>query len=125
MSGSVYARTRRRNPATGEVLMSGNTWELAPAPAAEIVAMTLRTQLGACALDLGLGVDWESLRKVATGAPASARAAILAGLDRLVRAGVIADLAVTVRGDSGDRLLYEIQYRDTRSAGRTRITGAV
>lgn len=125
MSGSVYARTRRRNPATGEVLMAGNTWEVSPAPAAELVAMTLRTQLGACALDTGLGVDWESLRKVATGAPAAARAAILTGLDRLVRAGVIADLTVSVRVDSGDRMLYEIQYRDTRSAGRTRITGAV
>lgn len=125
MSGSVYARTRRRNPATGEVLMAGNTWEISPAPAAELVAMTLRTQLGACALDTGLGVDWESLRKAATGAPAAARAAIITGLDRLVRAGVIADLTVSVRVDSGDRMLYEIQYRDTRSAGRTRITGAV
>ncbi len=125
MSGSVYARTRRRNPATGEVLMAGNTWELSPAPAAELVAMVLRTQLGGCALDPGLGVDWATLRKVATGAPALARDAITTGLQRLVRAGIIADLAVSVRVDTGDRMLYEIVYRDTRSAGRTRVTGAV
>jgi hypothetical protein len=32
---------------------------------------------------------------------------------------------VSVRVDTGDRMLYEIVYRDTRSAGRTRVTGAV
>ena len=105
--------------------MAGNTWELSPAPAAELVAMVLRTQLGGCALDPGFGVDWATLRKVATGAPALARDAITTGLQRLVRAGIIADLAVSVRVDTGDRMLYEIVYRDTRSAGRTRVTGAV
>ena len=69
--------------------MAGNTWELSPAPAAELVAMVLRTQLGGCALDPGLGVDWATLRKVATGAPALARDAITTGLQRLVRAGQV------------------------------------
>lgn len=122
----TYAITRKRTPSTGEVLLDGVRWARATAPMAEIVAMTLRTQLGACAVDLELGVDWRSIAKLSTGAPATARTAIETALGRYVRAGQITDLSVSTRVDA-NRLWYEVSYRDPRltTANPIRITGAV
>ena len=122
----TYAVTRARVPSTGEVTMTGNTWRRSTAPMAEIVAMTLRTQLGACLVAPTLGIDWASIAKLGTGAATTARATILAGLGRYVRSGQITDLTVdTVT--TGDRLEYTIAYRDPRATTllRTRITGAI
>lgn len=106
--------------------MVGNTWRRSTAPMAEIVAMTLRTQLGACLVAPTLGIDWASIAKLGTGAATTARTTILAGLARYVRSGQITDLTVdTVT--TGDRLEYTIAYRDPRATTllRTRITGAI
>jgi hypothetical protein len=50
----TYAVTRARVPSTGELSMVGNNWRRSTAPMAEIVTMTLRTQLGACLVALVL-----------------------------------------------------------------------
>jgi hypothetical protein len=122
----TYAVTRARAPSTGEVLMTGNIWTASRAPMAEIIAMTLRTQLGGCLVAPTLGIDWARIAKLGTGAATTARATILAGLGQYVRSGQITDLTVdTVT--SGDRLEYTIAYRDPRATTllRTRITGAI
>ena len=122
----TYAVTRARVPSTGELSMVGNTGRRSTAPMAEIVAMTLRTQLGGCLVAPTLGIDWASIAKLGTGAATTARTTILAGLGRYVRSGQITDLTVdTVT--TGDRLEYTIAYRDPRATTllRTRITGAI
>jgi hypothetical protein len=122
----TYAVTRARVPSTGELSMVGNNWRRSTAPMAEIVAMTLRTQLGGCLVAPTLGIDWASIAKLGTGAATTARTTILAGLGRYVRSGQITDLTVdTVT--TGDRLEYTIAYRDPRATTllRTRITGAI
>ena len=122
----TYAVTRARVPSTGELSMVGNTWRRSSAPMAEIVAMTLRTQLGGCLVAPTLGIDWASIAKLGTGAATTARTTILAGLARYVRSGQITDLTVdTVT--TGGRLEYTIAYRDPRATTllRTRITGAI
>ena len=122
----TYAVTRARVPSTGELSMVGNNWRRSTAPMAEIIAMTLRTQLGGCLVAPTLGIDWASIAKLGTGAATTARTTILAGLGRYVRSGQITDLTVdTVT--TGDRLEYTIAYRDPRATTllRTRITGAI
>jgi hypothetical protein len=122
----TYAVTRARVPSTGELSMVGNDWRRSTAPMSEIIAMTLRTQLGGCLVAPTLGIDWASIAKLGTGAATTARTTILAGLGRYVRSGQITDLTVdTVT--SGDRLEYTIAYRDPRATTllRTRITGAI
>lgn len=122
----TYAITRKRKPSTGELLLENRRWVPATAPMAEVVAMTLRTQLGGCAVDPDLGVDWRSISKLATNAPAQAQTVIEVALARYVRDGQITDLAVETRVDAG-RLWYEISYRDPRltTANPVRITGAI
>lgn len=122
----TYAITRRRDPTTGEVQMTANEWSRSPAPMSEVVAMTLRTQIGACLVDPGLGVDWAKLSKLGTGATATARTTIEAALTRYVRSGQIIGLVVST-AVVGDRMTYEVSYRDPRAttANRTRITGAL
>jgi hypothetical protein len=122
----TYAVTRARVPSTGELSMVGNNWRRSTAPMSEIIAMTLRTQLGGCLVAPTLGIDWASIAKLGTGAATTARTTILAGLGRYVRSGQITDLTVdTVT--TGDRLEYTIAYRDPRATTllRTRITGAI
>ena len=122
----TYAVTRARVPSTGELSMTGNNWRRSTAPMSEIIAMTLRTQLGGCLVAPTLGIDWASIAKLGTGAATTARTTILAGLGRYVRSGQITDLTVdTVT--TGDRLEYTIAYRDPRATTllRTRITGAI
>jgi hypothetical protein len=122
----TYAVTRARVPSTGELSMVGNNWRRSTAPMSEIIAMTLRTQLGGCLVAPALGIDWASIAKLGTGAATTARTTILAGLGRYVRSGQITDLTVdTVT--TGDRLEYTIAYRDPRATTllRTRITGAI
>lgn len=120
-----YAYTRRRNPQTGEVLLDGNRWERSPAPMSEVVAMTMRTQLGACVLDPGLGVDWRSVDKLAPGAAALAQYVIEQGLARYVTAGLIRSLSVTTR-NVGSYIEYSVTYIDPRMpATRPRHGGAI
>lgn len=121
-----YAVTRKRTPTTGDPLMDGNEWERATAPMSEVVAMTMRTQAGACAVDVGLGVDWNAVNKLQTGAEATARYVIEKALARYVAAGLITKPLVTAT-IAGNWLVWSVTYtdpRDTASRPRT-ITGAV
>lgn len=121
-----YAVTRKRNPSTGDPLMDGNEWERAVAPMSEVVAMTMRTQAGACAVDVGLGVDWNAVQKFQTGAEATARYVIEKGLARYVASGLITKPLVTA-SIRGNWLEWTVTYTDPRdAAARPRtITGAV
>lgn len=119
-----YAYTRRRDPQTGEVLLDGNVWERSPAPMSEVVAMTIRTQAGACAIDPGLGVDWRSIDRLGPGATATAQHAIEQALARYVAAGLIRAVSVTT-GRQGSLITYNVTYIDPRMpATRQRINGA-
>lgn len=124
---TVYAITRKRDPSTGDVLMDAaphaNQWAHSSAPMTEVVAMTLRTQLGACMVDEGLGVDWRKISKLTTGAAALARFEIERGLARYVRAGRIASLLVEATV-TGNRCEYAVTFTDPRLQTRPRITGS-
>lgn len=121
-----YAYTRARQASTGDVLMApapnANRWQVASAPMAQVVAMTMRTQLGACVLDPGLGVSWRSVEKLATGAAATARFAIDQALARYVSAGLITNVVVSATV-IGTRLEWDVAFNDPRTATRPRITG--
>jgi len=121
-----YAYTRSRAASTGEVLMApapnANRWLLATAPMAQVVAMVMRTQLGACAIDPDLGVNWRSVEKLSTGASATARFAIDQALARYVSAGLITNV-VTAATVTGTRLEWDVAFTDPRTATRPRITG--
>lgn len=121
-----YAYTRARQASTGDVLMAAppnaNRWQVAAAPMAQVVAMVMRTQLGACVLDPGLGVNWRSVEKLATGAAATARFAIDQALARYVSAGLITNVVVSATV-IGTRLEWDVAFNDPRTATRPRITG--
>ncbi len=118
-----YAYTRSRAPTTGEVLLVGNEWVASTAPMSEVVAMTMRTQAGACVLDPGLGVNWRAIDKLAPGAAATAQYVIEQSLARYVVAGLIRAVAVTAT-NTGTRIDYTVTYTDPRQpAARPRIRG--
>jgi|DEB19_MinimDraft_3_1074340.scaffolds.fasta_scaffold31742_2 hypothetical protein len=121
-----YAYTRSREPSTGDVLMAppprANRWLPAAAPMAQVVAMTMRTQLGACAVDLGLGVNWRSIEKLSTGAAATARFVIEQGLARYVAAALITNVVVSAVV-TGSRVEWDVAFTDPRTQTRPRITG--
>ena len=118
-----YAYTRSRAPTTGEVLLAGNEWVASTAPMSEVVAMTMRTQSGACVLDPGLGVNWRAVDRLAPGAAATAQYVIEQSLARYVTAGLIRAVAVTAT-NTGTRIDYTVTYVDPRQpAARPRIRG--
>ena len=119
-----YAYARSRDPNSGDVILSGNEWVAATAPMAQVVAMTVRTQLGACAIDPGLGVDWRAIDRLAPGAAATAQHVIEQGLARYVTAGLIRAVSVATV-NRGTFIEYDITYVDPRMpAARPRIRGA-
>jgi hypothetical protein len=121
-----YAYTRSRAPSTGDVLMSpapyANLWLPAQAPMAQVVAMVMRSQLGGCAVDPGLGVNWKGIDRLTTGAAATARFVIEQGLARYVSTGLITNLVVTA-DVAGSRVEWVVTYTDPRTQARPRITG--
>lgn len=125
-----YAIAESISAATGEVQWDAtrNTWLLAESPATERVVIALRTQLGACPVMPTLGVDWASVNKLSTDAPARAEAAVRAGLRRYVDSGAITNL--TVRVDvfpARNRMEFDVSFVDPRlsSARPQRVTGQV
>ena len=123
-----YAYARVLDPGTGALTYpagSSGDFVAAPSPALEIVKRTLRTPRGACLAQPSLGVDWSRVNILRTTAEADGRAVILAALQPLVTARVIAGLTVTVEVDPGrGRLLYSVDFLDVRLAQRQRTTGA-
>jgi hypothetical protein len=122
-----YTITRKRAPTTGEPLMAAapnaNRWAIAAAPMTEPVAMTMRSQLGACALDPSLGVNWRAIDKLRTGASATARFVIEQALARYVTAGLIANVVVAAEV-VGARVEWDVAFTDPRTKTRPRITGS-
>jgi hypothetical protein len=109
--------TRALDDTGNPTLDAIGTWSRATSPSGEMVRLALRTQLGACVVDPELGVDWRRIQKLRTSAPADAETAIRAGLARLLRLGLIRDLAVRVKVRAAvGRIDYEVDYRDTSSA---------
>ena len=126
----TYAIAESISAATGEVQWDDtrNTWLLAPSPATELVVIALRTQLGSCPVMPSLGVDWDSVNKLSTDAPARAEAAVRAGLKRYIDAGQIADLKVRVDVYPARNLIaFDVSFVDTRlpTSTRQRVTGQV
>lgn len=125
-----YAIAESISGATGEVQWDAtrNAWREAESPATELVVIALRTQLGSCPVMPDLGVDWASVNKLSTDAPARAEAAVRAGLRRYVDAGQITNL--TVRVDvfpARNRMDYDVSFIDPKlsSARPQRVTGQV
>lgn len=122
----VYAFTPRRDPTSGEVVLDGNRWAASPAPMAEVVLMVLRTRRGQCLADPTLGVAWDRVNKIGTGAAATAKAVIEEALRFLVNDGQIARLAVKAEVDArAGALAYEVTFTDPRLDRRSTIRGAV
>lgn len=121
----VYAYTRHRDPTSGEVILSGNEWEASRAPMTEVVAMTLRTWAGTCAVDPALGVAWATVNRLAPGAAATVQYVISQALARYVSAGLITGLAVAATQAASTRIDYVVSFSDPRmDGGPLRITGA-
>jgi hypothetical protein len=99
-----------------------NLWLPAQAPMAQVVAMVMRSQLGGCAVDPGLGVNWKAIDRLTTGAAATARFVIEQGLARYVSTGLITNLVVTA-DVAGSRVEWVVTYTDPRTQARPRITG--
>lgn len=124
----TYAVTRARSGVAGEVQWDAtrNTWKRSTSPATELVTIALLTQRGECIVDRDLGVDWNAVDKLRTDAQATARAVILAGLARYVRAGQIRDVVVEVdvypvRG----MIAFDVSFVDVQLSTQTRqrVTG--
>jgi len=126
----TYSITRARSGVAGEVQWDAtrNTWKRATSPATELVTIALRCQRGACPVDPALGVDWSSVDKLRTDAPARAEAAIRAGLARYVSSGQITDLAVRVDVFPARGLIaFDVSFVDVQLSTQTRqrVTGEV
>lgn len=121
----TYAVTRALQPDGGPTLTARGEWTRGASPALEQVLLALRTQLGEAPADPELGVDWRRIDKLRTSAPADAETAIRAGLSRLVRAGTIRDLAVSVRVSAArGTLTYSVEFVDVLLAA-SRSTGPI
>lgn len=120
----TYAVTRDLSADTGNPSTDPRTgaWVRASSPATAMVLLALRTPLGTCPVDPGLGVDWRSVDKLRTSAPADAVTAIRAGLARLVSGGWVADLDATAKVRAGGVLSYSVTFLDVRLATRRTIT---
>lgn len=119
----TYAVTRSRSGVAGEVRWDStrNTWLRAQSPATELVIIALRTQLGECIVDRELGVDWAAVDKLRSDAPATARAAIIAGLHRYVTAGFISDVDAVVSVFPVRGVLeFDVSFVDVRLGTQTR-----
>ena len=125
-----YAVTRARSGVGGEVKWdaSRNAWQRSASPATELVTIALLCQRGGCPTDPDLGVDWASVNKLRTDAPATARAAILAGLKRYVDAGQIRDVKADVRVFPARGVLeFDVSFIDVQlgAQSRQRVRGEV
>lgn len=119
----TYAVTRARSGVDCEVQWDAarNSWRRSESPATELVTIALSCQRGACPTDPDLGVDWDAVDKLRTDAPATARAAILAGLKRYSDAGQIRDVVVEVEVYSARGLLaFDVSFVDVQLATQTR-----
>lgn len=119
----TYAVTRARSGVNAEVRWDAtrNSWQRAESPATELVTIALLCQRGACPVDPDLGVDWASVDKLRTDAPATAREAILAGLKRYVDAGQIRDVIASVQVFPARGVMeFDVSFVDVQLSTQTR-----
>lgn len=126
----AYAVTRARSGVACEVQWDSarNSWRRSQSPATELVVIALSCQRGGCPTDPDLGVDWASVNKLRTDAPATARAAILAGLKRYVDAGQIRDVKAEVEVyPARGAIAFDVSFVDVQLAtqARQRVRGEV
>lgn len=120
---SAYAYTRQLT-AAGDWSFSGDAFDASPAPALEIVLLTLRTWKGRALAVPTFGTDWSRVNKLGTNALADASGVLSDALVPLVRRGVIADLKLNVEVDATRGVLvfdvdfYDPEARKRRSTGR-------
>lgn len=115
---AAYAITRARNGATGDVRFSGVTWVRSDAPALELVALVLHTELGSCGADPSRGVNFKRLQKAAPNAGAAWKSEVERALKPLVDRKLVTGLVVTVTVER-DRLTYQVDFTDPRTAARS------
>ncbi len=123
---TIYAYTQRHDPTTGEPILVGNERAESTAPQTERALMALRTSKGSCLVDPDFGVEWSRITKIGTGAAATAKAIITAGLAFLTRDDSITNLVVACEVDAQrGLLLYDVSFTDPRLDRRARIQGEV
>ena len=120
----TYAVHPLLDPATGNPSLDAfGAVRMSDSPAREMVLIALRTQLGACPVDPDLGVDWRRVDKLRTSARADAETVIRAGLQRLVRRGDIASLAVVAKvAASTGTLTYTVSFVDVLATSQAALT---
>lgn len=118
---------RQLHPATGAWGMNGGNLARSPSPGMSAVLLVLRTQKGEALADHELGVDYRSARRATGNAAENLRAAVFAGLARLVSRGVISAPAVVVRATevpAGAREEIDVSFYDPVLRTRLTATGA-
>ncbi len=107
---------RQIHPGTGAWEMTAaGAFKRSPSPGMSAVLLVLRTQLGDALGDRELGVDYRAARRKGGPLEENLRAAVLAGLARLVTHGVIRAPAVVVTADDlpqGARHVAEVSFFD-------------
>lgn len=117
---------RQIHPATGAWEMTAGNYTRAPSPGMSAVLLVLRTQPGEALADPELGVDYRGARRKTGARDENLRAAVMAGLARLVSRGVIRDPAVVVRATElpqGAREETDVSFFDPTLGRRVTATG--
>lgn len=120
---------RKLNPSTGDWTLSAGDFARSSSPAMSAVLLVLRTQKGEALADPELGVDYKAARRATGNRAENLRAAVFAGLARLVARGVIAPApAVVVRSEAlpqGARDELDVTFVDPLTRERATATGVV
>lgn len=117
-----YADTPAIDPATGELVMAGSIPALGQ-PTAQIVLLTLRTELGTNATDSEDGTDYGPAEQASPDTAVRMKDKITRALAPLTESAVIKDLRVAVQV-KGQTLLYEASFVDPRSGERQKVKGS-
>lgn len=112
----LYLFSPALDPVTGDWL--AGTDRPGGAPAVQIVLWTLRTHRGSFAPDETFGLDYRVAQRRTASTQADWKAEVERALARHVRARVITDLRVTVDPPAKGRLLYDVAFKDPRTAER-------
>ncbi len=118
----TYSVARKLDALRGDWSVAGGGFVESPSPGLEMVALVLRTPLGACAADPSFGTDWARVSKVGPRAASDARAVIQAALAGLVRRKVVSVVDVVTEAVDG-RIGYAVDVIDLKSGARQTVRG--
>lgn len=113
----TYAVARKLDAQRGDWGVAGGAFVASPSPGLEMVALVLRTPLGACAADPSFGTDWARVLKVGPRAAGDARAVIQASLAGLVRRKVVSVVGVVAEASPDGRIGYAVDVVDLKTGG--------